>query len=274
MFTVPSSRSIETVLTWWALGGIGSIIFAAVSLRELPWHELRNKRPDWVWIFGGLRSARPFMLTAAGGLTISYVDRFLIDGLAGRTELGIYTFYSTISIGLWSLGASVSQQFLPKIIAACASGRAALRKVIQTFFWSLLGIAGGMVVLAAITISPMLALFQLTQYADSVQVFFLMLPAILSRILSDVPSYALYATRADDKLLFCNLGSAIVSILLNVIFIPMLGIYGAALSNCIASAVLLFALTVFAVRRMRDDWPEPDATRVIGIPTDTDVLYP
>src|SRR5205085_11099343 len=105
MFTMPSSRSLETVLVWWALGGASSIIFAAVSLRGLPWHELRTLRPDWKWIYSGLLAARPFMLTAAGALTISYIDRFLIDGFAGRTALGIYTFYSTISIGILSLGA-------------------------------------------------------------------------------------------------------------------------------------------------------------------------
>jgi O-antigen/teichoic acid export membrane protein len=188
--------------------------------------------------------------------------------------LGIYTFYSTISIGMLSLGASVSQQFLPKMIAAYASGAAAFQKAIRSFFWSLLGVAGGIIVLAAVLISPMLAMLQLTQYAQSVGVFFLMLPGILLRILADVPSYALYAARADGKLLVCNLGSAIVSVLLNIALIPALGIYGAALSNCVASGVLLVALTFFTVSRMREDRMEPGVTTSVGLPTDADMLYP
>ena len=274
MFTVPSSRSLETVLVWWAFGGASSIIFAAFSLRDLPWRELRGKRPDWGWIYGGLRTARPFMLTAAGALTISYVDRFLIDGLVGRTALGIYTFYSTISIGILSLGASISQQFLPKIIAAYGAGLPAFRKVIRTFFWSLFGVAGGMILLAAVAISPLLALLQLTQYAQSAGVFFLMLPGILIRIIADVPSYALYAAHADGKLLLCNLGSATVSILSNIALIPVLGLYGAALSSGVASGVLLVALTYFTLRGMREDRIEPGTTMSVGLPTDTDMLYP
>ena len=274
MFTVPSSRSLETVLVWWAIGGAASIIFAAISLLELPWRELRNKRPDWAWIYAGLRAARPFMLTAVGALTISYVDRFMIDGFVGREALGIYTFYSTISIGMLSLGASVSQQFLPKIIAAYASGRTAFRKVIQTFFWSLFGVAAATIALAAVCISPTLAVLQLTQYAESVGVFFLMLPGILLRILADVPSYALYAARADGKLLFCNLGSAMVSVLLNLALVPLLGLYGAALSNCVASGVLLIVLTFFTVGKMREARTEPGATTSVGLPTDADMLYP
>ena len=117
-------------------------------------------------------------------------------------------------------------------------------------------------------------MLQLTQYAESVGVFFLMLPGILLRILADVPSYALYAARADGKLLFCNLGSAMVSVLLNLALVPLLGLYGAALSNCVASGVLLIVLTFFTVGKMREARTEPGATTSVGLPTDADMLYP
>jgi O-antigen/teichoic acid export membrane protein len=274
MFALPPFRSLETVLTWWVLGGVASILFAAFSLRELPWRDLRTRRPDWSWIADGLRVARPFLLTAAGALTISYVDRFMIDVWAGRGPLGIYTFYSTIMIGMLSLGASVSHQFLPKIIAAWSAGAGAYRKALRAFFWSLASIAVGMVVLAAGLIAPLLAVLQLAQYAASVGVFFVMLPGVLLRILADVPSYALYAARADTSLLICNLGCAIAAILLNLVLVPSLGIHGAALSGSIASGALLIALWVLALRRMRQAGPEPGATQAVGLPTDADLLYP
>jgi O-antigen/teichoic acid export membrane protein len=274
MFANPASRSLETVLVWWALGGVSSIGFAAISLFHLPWRELRNKRPDWTWILGGLRTARPFMLTAAGALTITYVDRFMIDKFAGRETLGIYTFYSTISIGLLSLGASVSHQFLPKVIAAHTSGPKAFRTSLRTFFRSLFVVACGMIILAGLAMWPMLALFGLSAYAAGIWVFYSMLPGVLLRILADVPSYALYAARADGNLLFCNLGSAVVSILLNIGLVPVLGMYGAALSSCVVSGVLLCSLTFFTFRRMREHRQEPEVATPIGLPTDTDMLYP
>jgi O-antigen/teichoic acid export membrane protein len=274
MFARPEFRSLETVLTWWAFGGAASILFAAFSLRELPWRELRNKSPDWIWIAGGLRVARPFLLTAAGALTISYVDRFMIDAWVGRGPLGIYTFYSTIMIGMLSLGASVSHQFLPKIIEAWSAGPDAFRRAVRSFFWSLAGVAVGMLALAASLITPLLAVLQLAEYAAGVSVFFLMLPGILLRILADVPSYALYAAKADTSLLVCNLGSAIAAILLNLVLVPAAGIYGAALSGSIASGVLLAALSALALRRMRQAGGEPGATEAVGLPTDADLLYP
>jgi O-antigen/teichoic acid export membrane protein len=214
------------------------------------------------------------MLTAGGALTISYVDRFVIDAWVGRGALGIYTFYSTIMIGMLSLGTSVSHQFLPKVIAAWSAGADPYRRAVRSFFWSLASVTVGMVVLAAGLIWPLLAMMHLAQYAASVGVFFLMLPGVLLRVLADVPSYALYAAKADTSLLLCNLGSAMAAILLNVILVPAAGIYGAALAGAIASGTLLTALSVLALRKMRQAGREPGATAVVGLPTDADLLYP
>ncbi|MGT2434908.1 lipopolysaccharide biosynthesis protein [Bradyrhizobium betae] len=274
MFANPSSRTLETVLIWWALGGAASILFAAFSLKELPWREIGRRSIDWQWVRTGLLTARPFMLTAAGALLISYADRFLIDMFVGRGALGIYTFYSTIAIGILSLGASISQQFLPKVIAAYARDLPTFRRSVRNFFWSLLGVAGGMIVLAGVLILPLMSLLQLDQYTQGIGVFFLMLPGLLVRVLADVPSYALYAARADSSLLYCNLGSAVVSVALNLVFIPIMGNYGAALSGCIASTVLLATLTYATIRRYREDIGKPAPATPAGFPTDADMLYP
>ena len=274
MFMEPSTRTLETVLIWWALGGVLAIVFSAVSLSDLPWRELRGYRPDWHAILNGLRTARPFMLTAAGALIVSYVDRFVIDRFVGREALGIYTFYSTILIGLLSLGGSVSHQFLPKIIAGYASGVDAYRKALRSFSWSMLALASGTILVSGLVMGPMLTVLGLSAYASGISVFYAMLPGIFLRMLGDVPSYALYAARSDKYLLLCNLGSAFVSTLLNFMLVPVFGIYGAALTSGIASAVLFFSLTFLAVRRMRESIPEPRAAASVGLPTDPDMLYP
>jgi O-antigen/teichoic acid export membrane protein len=235
---------------------------------------LKRYHPDWAMMLAGLRTARPFILTAAGALIISYVDRFIIDKFIGREALGIYTFYSTISIGLLSLGASVSHQFLPKVIAGYASGRDAYRASLQSFFWSLFVITSGMTIVAGLTMWPTLALFGLSQYAASIWVFYSMLPGVLLRILADVPSYALYAARADGSLLLCNVGSAIISVLLNIALIPILGIYGAAIASGVASGILLLVLTFLTMRKMREVHASPGATSLAGLPTDAEMLYP
>jgi O-antigen/teichoic acid export membrane protein len=274
MFTTPSTRSLEIVLIWWAAGGLLSIGFAAVSLLDLPWRTLRGYRPDWNSIFAGLRTARPFMLTAVGALVISYVDRFVIDQFVGREALGIYTFYSTVLIGLLSLGASISHQFLPKVISGYADGAKAYRASLRSFLRTLLIVALGTTVVSGVVMGPLLDALGLVAYASQISVFYTMLPGVFLRILADVPSYALYAARSDNYLLFCNLGTALVSTLLNVLLIPVLGLYGAALTGGISSAVLLLSLTLLAVSKMRDDRRESTVQASVGGPTDPDMLYP
>ncbi|MEY9878677.1 lipopolysaccharide biosynthesis protein [Bradyrhizobium sp. USDA 329] len=273
MFAAPTMRTLETVLVWWALGGVASIVFSAFSLSELPWRELRGYRPDLKHIREGLWIARPFMLTAAGALVISYVDRFVIDAFVGRDALGIYTFYSTILIGLLSLGASVSHQFLPKVIAGYAAGPDAFRAALRSFFWSMLALASGIMIVASLVMAPMLAALGLSVYGAGIGVFYVMLPGIFLRMLADVPSYALYAARSDNHLLICNLGAAVVATLLNVLLVPRLDIYGAALAGGIASASLLLSLVGFAIHGMRER-KKSGAPASVGLPTDPDMLYP
>lgn len=274
MFAAPSTRTLETVLIWWALGGVLAIAFSGVSLANLPWRELKGYRPDGENIREGLRTARPFLLTAAGALVISYADRFVIDATVGREALGIYTFYSTILIGLLSLGGSVSHQFLPKVIAGYGAGPIAYRAALSSFFWSMLALASGTMVICGVAMAPMLAALGLPAYSAKVGLFYAMLPGVFLRMLADVPSYALYASRSDKYLLICNLGSAAVSTLFNVSLIPVLTLYGAALASGLASAVLFVSLTGFAIHGLRRGLKQPDASTAIHVPTDTDMLYP
>jgi O-antigen/teichoic acid export membrane protein len=249
MLAEPSTRNLETVLFWWALGGISCVILTGLSLTHLPWRVIRQYRPDWRAIWAGLRVARPFMLTALSALTLSYFDRFIIEAYLGREVLGVYTFYSTVAIGILSLGASISHQFLPKVIAGYAKGAVEFRRVLRVYALSLSGVGVAVVVACAIAVWPALMLLHLDTFSLGLPAFYIMLVGVLIRILADVPSYALYAAHADKVLLGCNLAAAAVSILVNVLLISRLGLVGAALANVAASLTLLLTLGYFAWSR-------------------------
>ena len=214
------------------------------------------------------------MLTAAGALVISYVDRFVIDIFVGRDALGLYTFYSTILIGLsvagWIGIASVSAQGHRGIFG----GRDAYRAALRSFLWSMLAVASGTVIICGVAMAPMLSVLGLSTYASAIGVFYAMLPGFFLRMLADVPSYALYAAHSDKYLMLCNLGSAVVSTLLNVLLVPVYGIYGAAMAGGVASAVLFLSLGILAIHRMRETRKEPTTLDTVGLPTDPDMLYP
>ncbi|MBR0875135.1 polysaccharide biosynthesis C-terminal domain-containing protein [Bradyrhizobium tropiciagri] len=250
MYFVPSTRTLETVLIAWALGGLSAVVFAAVVMSNLPWSGLKGRSTDWAWVRNGLRVARPFMIASAGAQLLTYVDRFIIDHFQGRETLGLYTFYSTIAIGLLSLGASVSHQYLPKVIEGYNESPQAYRASLRTFFVALSGVMAAVVAISGLAMKPLLSLAGLDAYAASVSVFWLMLPGVLLRGIADVPSYAVYSAGDDKSLLYCNIASAAVSIALNFLLIPTLGIHGAALSSTVASASLFCGLWYLARRRI------------------------
>ncbi|ABA05657.1 Membrane protein involved in the export of O-antigen and teichoic acid [Nitrobacter winogradskyi Nb-255] len=271
MYLEPSTRSLEMVLIWWAGGGLLAVVYSALCLLDLPWRNLRCYRPDLGWIQAGLRTARPFMLTAVSALMLSYIDRFFIDGFVGRHELGIYTFYSTILIGILSLGTSISHQFLPRIISGHAVGADAYRRIVVLFLVSMLIVAGGLVVVAGLTMGPLLRLFGLRDYAEFIGVFYLMLPGLFLRMLADVPSYALYAAHSDKVLLLCNISAAAVTVVSNIVLVPIFGLAGAALSGAFASAILFLSLGVVARDRTRNYSGRPTETAAIS--NDTHARY-
>lgn len=263
MYLEPSTRSLEMVLIWWAGGGLLAVVYSALCLLDLPWRNLRHYRPDLDWILAGLRTARPFMLTALSALMLSYIDRFFISGFTGRGELGIYTFYSTILIGLLSLGTSISHQFLPRIISGYIAGVNPYRRIVKLCFVSMLIAAGALVFVMGVTMGPLLRLFGLRDYAEYIGVFYLMLPGAFLRMLADAPSYALYAAHSDRALLLCNVIAAAVSIVSNAVLVPIFGIGGAALSGVLASATLFLCLGVIARDRIRNYRPRsPEAAAV------------
>jgi O-antigen/teichoic acid export membrane protein len=65
-----------------------------------------------------------------------------------------------------------------------------------------------------------------------------------------------------------------MSVVLNLAFIPVFGIYGAALAGSIASGTLLLSLVFLASRRIRGDREPVPPVASAGFPTDPDMLYP
>ncbi len=246
MLAEPSARRLETVLMWWAIGGVLCTVLTAASLTHLPWHTVRRYRPDWHSIWGGLRVARPFMITAFSALTLSYFDRFMIEAYLGRELLGVYTFYSLLVIGILSFGTSISHQFLPKVIASYEEGAAEFRGVVRVYALALGAVGGGVVLICALAIWPALILLELNEFSSGLPAFYIMLAAALIRIMADVPSYALYAAHKDKVLLWCNLAAAAIAIVMNVLLVSRLGLVGAACASLVASFVLLLALGYFA----------------------------
>lgn len=249
MALIPMTRKVETVFTAWFIGGACGIAIAFVLFRKLPWKEVPWRGVDWRWIASGLKISTPFMLIVASILTSTYCDRFFIDAYLQRADVGIYTFFSMLAIGVQSLITSVSQQYLPFIIAARHEGAVAHRRSLVKFTKTLVLCSAAANAVAIVAIYPLLWLIDKSDYSANLGVFFVLLAASGLRGFADIPAHALYSAGADRDLLISNILSALTAICLSVTLIPTLGLRGAALGSLGAGLVLLMAEGGFALGR-------------------------
>jgi O-antigen/teichoic acid export membrane protein len=249
MALIPMTRKVETVFTAWFAGGICGIVIAFVLFRKLPWKQVAWRGVDWKWIASGLRISTPFMLIVASILTSTYCDRFFIDAYLPRRDVGIYTFFSMLAIGVQSLITSISQQYLPLIIAARHHGASAHRLSLVKFARTMVYCSAAANALAIAAIYPLLWLVDKSDYSENLNIFFLLLAASAFRGFADVPAHALYSAGADRELLITYIASALTAVGLSAALIPTLGLQGAALGSLGAGLVLLAVESGFALGR-------------------------
>jgi O-antigen/teichoic acid export membrane protein len=246
----PMARRVETVFMAWLIGGICGILLASALFRKLPWKEVPWRGVNWRWLARGLKTSTPFMLIVASVLTSAYCDRFFIDGYLQRRDVGIYTFFSMLTIGVQSLITSISQQYLPLIIAARHEGANAHRQSLIAFTKTLAFCSTAANAAAIVAIYPLLWLIGKPEYTANLSIFFVLLGASALRGFADIPAHALYSAGADRELLISNVTSALIAIGLSILLIPALGLFGAALGSLGAGLVLLIAEGAFALKRL------------------------
>lgn len=251
MAIMPMTRKVETVFIAWLIGGICGILIAVVLFRKLPWKEVPWNGVDWKWMKSGLRTSTPFMLIVASILTSTYCDRFFIDAYLPRRDVGIYTFFSMLAIGMQSLITSVSQQYLPLIIAAHNQGAIAHRRSLVQFARTLAYFSTAANAMAIAAIYPLLWLVDKSDYSENLSIFFVLLAASALRGFADIPAYALYSAGADRELLVSNIASALTATSLSAMLVPVLGLQGAAIGSLSASLILLIVEGAFAHRRSK-----------------------
>ncbi len=244
-FLEPQTRSIQTLMQFWAGGLLLSHAFLAWTFRDWPWRAIAQAPRNHGYIFGEFQSKTlPVYLSDLSMVGAQYLDRFVLGAFLSLHEVGVYTFFWSIANGVSQLMlVSFVQPALPRLIDANESqGHDGLLRTLKQLIRKAMPILGALCVFSGIFVYVALPYLHRPELPQWFGILALMLVGVLVKAAADIVNYALYVMRKDRWLIGVNVFSIAFALSASTLLIWLLGMYGAALS------VVLSAMAVLALR--------------------------
>ncbi|MDI6738905.1 MAG: polysaccharide biosynthesis C-terminal domain-containing protein [Candidatus Edwardsbacteria bacterium] len=192
----------------------------------------------------------PVFLINLAYFVLTMADRFFIEHFSSAEQVGLYSFGSKIgSVVLAGLIMPFSMAVFPYALAISHQDhfRATYSRIIHYFM-----IVAGCASLTVFAFSRELtALLAAPAYASAAGVVGLVLLGWLFYGLYYAISIALDIVERTDLALAAVTSGAVASLLLNWLLIPRWGMYGAALTGCLANGLMLALMYRFCQRSYR-----------------------
>ncbi len=240
MFYAGYRIHIKTVLLFWVIGDILSLLPAGFLFGKKGIQSILHFRPDTRWIKKGILISIPFFLATLSFKVIEFSDRYFIDYFFDKKQVGIYSFFGNLSylVNTVVYTAVISIQF-PELVEDILSGnKEAFKEKFVIFrkkiiYWTLLSAAGVLLVMPIV-----LNILGKREHLQQYHVFVLLVLANVILNLSMIYHFVLYGFKKDKVLFLAAFTAMWINVGLNFIFIPAYGLTGAALTTLIAMLVI------------------------------------
>jgi O-antigen/teichoic acid export membrane protein len=246
----PQLRTLQFVLASWAFSVCLSVILGLFILWRWKLLQLSLEGINWQWIWKGLGISYKFLVASMAYRIIDSSDRYFIQYFFGESTVGIYTLYASISKILHDLvfAGSIAVIF-PLLVNSFQQhdleqyryhlGRLKKAVIASSLFLTPFFVVGIYLMLRFLGRQEL--------YVELAAYFILLLSSIIIN-LSVVPHYVLYARRKDNQILISTLFGALLNIILNLLWIPPYGLFGAALATTLSFAFVGLAKLYYVQR--------------------------
>lgn len=204
-----------------------------------------------------LWSALPIFVSSLAFLVYFRIDTVLVSLMKGDVETGLYNAaYNFIFPPL----ALAPLLFVNALFPSLSSARSQteLRDLYRRGHASLGLYALAVTVLVLATHRTVYLGIYGSEFEDSVRVLFILLPAAVLSIFSNLNYYVLVAANRERSLVLITLAGAVANVGLNLLLIPPLGAEGAATATVITEAGVLLVLLL---QNRRLVWSQPNPGR-------------
>lgn len=249
----PELRDLSSLLAFWLGGQVAMVLVLYISSRDWRLSKLLEKplNLSWVWSFSN-KTKLIYASDIAIFLTM-FSDRFILGGILGLSDLGIYVFCATIAGSIYLLtSAAIIQNLAPILVEAVKVGSA---KDLKKLFYSQLRNA----MLVAVTLSILMlfvfhslvaALERPSLNGNNVLLFILLFSGVM-RLCSDAFSQLMYALHLDKQWSIVNLFSMMIALAFISVLAPMHGMIGAALATSISGIITVIMRQNLTAKEMK-----------------------
>lgn len=232
---------INNILVLWGLSALISVIFSFLFFPNI--RLINQQKTDFKWIKGGLVVASQMFIATVFLKIMEFSDRYIIDFFYNKESVGIYTFYFQLANLANVIISTIYLSFLyPKLMEKIYNGDVSGKNEIQKDIKKkalLVVIATG--IIYVLILPQFLEIINRTQLYEFKFILFGLLVSTLFLNLSYSGHYALIALNKEKLIFKITLIGFFISISLNFVLIPFIGIWGAMVSQ-ICSNFTMFKL--------------------------------
>lgn len=277
--TIVSIAASFTFLVWFDLGvagvflgqGLGQLTFSAVSIYLA--RDCYRTVFDLSLLRRMLRYSLPLVPGTVAFYLMQYVDRYILNEMNGLADVGIYGMGARIAslVNLFLMG--FQGAWWPVVMNSFREpdAPARFRQVFEVYLFVTLTI---LVVLSLFGKEVLLVLTTPAFAQGYVVVPLLVLGAVMASI-AGYFSYGIQIAEKNHLRMILNLGTLAVSVVLNILLIPVLGVLGAALANAVCLALLAVGSVAISQRyyRVPYDWPRNLAALAVAMVASHFVIF-
>ncbi len=241
----PPFLQIEVLLTGWIIGGVLALFGFFLVTRDWYKQDPIKSQPLFSWLKSEFKKSRTMYFNNVVDCSGQYLNHFLVTFFLGLELTGVYVYFMQI-IGAMSnlLRTGVIQNFRPKLVTAYKEKADNFidiqrRCIKQTMMFAML------ITVVAVPVMYFLTLHVVDKplAIDWFPIFGINLLFFCVMMAFESNQLTLYSHHRDDLILRVSLLNITGLIILNLIFIPIFGLWG------VAFVLLGMSITNFMVQR-------------------------
>lgn len=235
-FVVPPLLSMENLLLWWLAGNVSAICGFLLFTKSWPWAFQPFDETLSTWFVKEFSVSKMAYAESIAFTVSTYFDRYLITLFLGLELTGVYVFFWSIGSALNNLiMTGVIQLSRPKMVQSFKENsphyrdifRSCLKHTVLTTL-CMGTIIGGVIYFVLPHINRPMIL-------EWYPILWLVIIGCVFNMVFQVQKLVFYSQHRDDLTLKISLMLLILAVGFNVMFIPVMGVWGAGLAYmCVA----------------------------------------